>query len=56
MIHLVKAPNLIALSIKTLIKSKYLNMVFSRYSSIVPIFDFRVNYEKGYVDQFYGEE
>ena len=26
-----------------------------RYSSIVPIIDFRNNYEKGYVDQFYGE-
>ena len=28
---------------------------FLRYSSIVPIIDFRNNYEKGYVDQFYGE-
>ena len=31
-------------------------LCFLRYSSIVPIIDFRNNYEKGYVDQFYGEK
>jgi hypothetical protein len=28
---------------------------FNRYSSIVPIMDFRTSYEKEYMDLFYGE-
>lgn len=36
-------------------KSCFKKCPFLRYSSIVPIIDFRNNYEKGYVDQFYGE-
>ena len=29
--------------------------ILNRYSSIVPIIDFRTGYEKDYVDQFYGD-
>ena len=29
--------------------------ILNRYSSIVPIIDFRTGYEKDYVDQLYGD-
>ena len=47
------------MTFKSLLKVSTIDIAtlcFLRYSSIVPIIDFRNNYEKGYVDQFYGEK